>query len=103
MFSSFHPTNSKELLEEQVKLGARLIRTIPRGSSIDDCKGFITVLSSESEPPVLTFCVQKAGSIDKSVVMTLVFNNPDDYSSFVDGLLVDLHMNFNVSKVDIDN
>ena len=103
MFSAGQDKNAKDLLKEQMSLGARLIRTIPAGSSIEDARGFVTVMSSGNESPVLTFCVEKAGNSARSILTTLVFNNPEDFSSFVDGLLLDLHSNFELSPLITEN
>ena len=98
MFSASSDITFKDILKEHIELGGRIIRTIPNNASVKDCSGFITVLSNDNEPPVLTLCLQKAGSLDKSIMSTLVFKDVKDYSEFLDRLIIDLHTYFKVEN-----
>mgnify|MGYP003133237821 FL=1 len=81
------------LFKKQVDLGARLMLTIPFGSSVEDMEGFVSVMgSADSHEPVITFCVGKPTG--GCVVSTIVFDGTKTYSDFVEKLHNDRYMNF---------
>ena len=83
----------QSLLKEQVDLGARLMLTIPFGSSTEDMEGFVSVMGSEeSHEPVITFCVGKPTG--GCVVSTIVFDGTKTYSDFIEKLHTDRYINF---------
>ena len=94
MFSSKVKDTIQDLIHEQKDMGARFIETIPYGTGIDDCKGFISVTGKDNELPVLTFCIAKpAGG---SIVTNMVFNSVDHFEKFVSTMLTDVVSNFNI-------
>ncbi len=83
----------QSLFKEQVDLGARLMLTIPFGSSTEDMEGFVSVMGSqESHEPVITFCVGKPTG--GCVVSTIVFDGTNTYSDFIEKLHTDRYINF---------
>jgi hypothetical protein len=82
--------------EEQEGLGARLLLTIPFGSSMEDMRGFISLLGEESFEdapfPVITFCVGKP--VGGAIVSTIIFPNSDLYLDFIDSLHCDAYAHF---------
>jgi len=95
MFSSKVKDTIQDLIKEQKDMGSRFIETIPYGSSIDNCKGFISVTGKDNEFPVLTFCIEKpAGG---SIVTNMVFNSVNHFEKFASTMLTDAVSNFNVA------
>ena len=89
----------QSLLKEQVDLGARLMLTIPFGSSTEDMEGFVSVMGSEeSHEPVITFCVGKPTG--GCVVSTIVFDGTKTYSDFIEKLHTDRYINFDTAISD---
>lgn len=86
----------QSILEDQFKIGGRLIMTIPFGSSIEKMQGFVSVIggtsNNEETLPILTICVQSANL--KSTVSTIVFNSDSHYLDFIDRLSSDAYSNF---------
>tara|TARA_R100000008_G_C3565955_1_gene159156 strand:+ start:553 stop:870 length:318 start_codon:yes stop_codon:yes gene_type:complete len=86
----------QSLLKEQVDLGARLMLTIPFGSSTEDMEGFISVMGSEdTHEPVITFCVGKPTG--GCIVSTIVFDGTKTYSDFIEKLHTDRYINFDTA------
>ena len=71
------PVNEKtpqSVLKEQLDMGARLMLTIPFGSSVEDMEGFVSVMGSKDvHDPVMTLCIGKptGGCILSTIVFTL--------------------------------
>mgnify|MGYP003152648707 CR=1 FL=1 len=83
------------LFKKQIDLGARLMLTIPFGSSVEDMEGFVSVMGSEdSHEPVITFCVGKPTG--GCVVSTIVFDGTITYSNFIEKLYNDRYINFDL-------
>ena len=83
----------QSVLKEQIDMGARLMLTIPFGSSVDKMEGFISVMGAkEVHEPVLTFCIGKPTG--GCIVSTIVFDNLKTYSTFIEKLYNDRYMNF---------
>ncbi len=95
-FSAKLRETPSELLREQEKLGARLMMTIPYGSSVEKMQGFVSVIGGDSHEknmlPVLTICVQTPNST--SILSTIVFKDDDHYLNFIDRLSSDAYLNF---------
>lgn len=95
-FSAKIKETPQSLLEEQKKLGARLIMTIPYDSSVDKMQGFISVIggdhNNENLLPVLTICVQNPNA--GATVSTIVFKGDSHYLEFIDKLMTDAYLNF---------
>lgn len=95
-FSAKIKENPQSMLEEQKKLGARLIMTIPYNSTVDKMQGFVSVIGGASNEddllPVLTICVQNPNA--GSTVSTIVFKNDSHYLEFIDKLMTDAYSNF---------
>ena len=86
----------QSLLKEQVDLGARLMLTIPFGSSTEEMEGFISVMGSEdTHEPVITFCVGKPTG--GCIVSTIVFDGTKTYSDFIEKLHTDRYINFDTA------
>ena len=94
-FSAKIKETPQSLLEEQKKLGARLIMTIPYNSTVDQMQGFISIIGGSPDGllPVLTVCVQNPNA--GATVSTIVFKNDDHYLEFIDKLMADAYLNFN--------
>jgi hypothetical protein len=94
------PANERtpqSLFKEQADLGARLMLTIPFGSSTEDMEGFVSVMGSqESHEPVVTFCVGKPTG--GCVVSTIVFDGTRTYSDFIEKIHTDRYINFDTVK-----
>jgi len=94
------PVNERtpqSLFKEQADLGARLMLTIPFGSSAEDMEGFVSVMGSqESHEPVMTFCVGKPTG--GCVVSTIVFDGTRTYSDFIEKIHTDRYINFDTVK-----
>jgi hypothetical protein len=83
----------QSLFKEQSDLGARLMLTIPFGSSTEDMEGFVSVMGTEaSHEPVITFCVGKPTG--GCIVSTIVFDGTETYSDFIEKLHTDRYINF---------
>jgi len=98
-FSVKAPETPQTILDSQQQLGARLILTIPYGSSVEKMQGFVSVIGgSEGDDdllPVLTVCVQNPNSVSlTSVISTIVFKNDSHYLEFVEKLMTDAYLNF---------
>jgi len=95
-FSSKINETPQSLLEEQEKLGARLIMTIPFDSTVDRMQGFISVMGGNHNEdyllPILTICVQNPNA--GATVSTIVFKNDSHYLEFIDKLMTDAYLNF---------
>jgi hypothetical protein len=97
-FSSPINDTPQTIWEEQKSLGARMMLTIPFGSSPEKMLGFISVIGDRSsELPVLTLCVDKPSG--GAIVSTVVFDSSDRYNDFVSKLLVDYAVNFEISDL----
>lgn len=90
------PINSETpqtLWEKQLALGARMMLTIPFGSSMKDMQGFISVMGDEgADLPVLTMCVEKPTG--GAIVSTIVFPSSKRYLKFIDSIHVDSLLHF---------
>ena len=91
-FSACMEYTSKEILEEQISIGGRLIMLIPFGSKIDNMSGFVSVLGREGDLPVLTMCVDAQNG--KALLSTIVFKSSDHYMDFVENLYLDANLQF---------
>ena len=98
MFSSKVKDTIQDLILEQKDMGSRFIETIPYGSSIDNCKGFISVTGKDSELPVLTFCIAKPSG--GSIITNMVFNSVSHFEKFASTMLTDAVSNFSVKTED---
>ena len=96
------PVNEKtpqSVLKEQLDMGARLMLTIPFGSTINNMEGFISVMGAKNvHDPVMTFCVGKPTG--GCVVSTIVFDNSKTYSTFIEKLHNDRYINFELLDED---
>ena len=94
MFASKVKDTIQELIKEQKEMGSRFIETIPYGSSIDNCTGFISITGKNNEFPVLTFCIEKpAGG---SIVTNMVFSSVSHFEKFASTMLTDAVSNFHI-------
>jgi len=95
-FSAKIKETPQSLLEEQERLGARLIMTIPFDSPVDSMQGFVSVMggnnNDENFLPILTICVQNPNA--GATVSTIVFKNDSHYLEFIDKLMTDAYLNF---------
>lgn len=87
----------QSLLEEQKKIGARLIMTIPYGCPVEKMQGFVSIMggyknNEEGILPVLTICLQNPSS--SATVSTIVFKGDEHYIEFVEKLATDAYMNY---------
>lgn len=83
-----------DILNEHIEMSGRILSLIPFGSTIDEAKGFISILGNRSiELPVLTLCVEKPNG--GSVVSSIVFPSNNEYISFAEKLYIDSVQNFN--------
>ena len=89
----------QSVLKEQLDMGARLMLTIPFGSTINNMEGFISVMGAKNiHDPVMTFCVGKPTG--GCIVSTIVFDNSKTYSSFIEKLHNDRYINFELLDED---
>lgn len=98
-FSAKVPETPQTILDGQEQLGARLLLTIPYGSSVEKMQGFVSVIggsgSDDNLLPVLTVCVQNPNAASLvSVLSTIVFKNDSHYLDFVDKLMTDAYLHF---------
>ena len=83
----------QSVLKEQIDMGARLMLTIPFGSSVEKMEGFISIMGAKDvHDPVVTFCIGK--STGGCILSTIVFDNLKTYSTFIEKLHNDRYMNF---------
>lgn len=90
-------------MEEQRKLGARLLMTIPYDSAIDKMQGFVSVIGGSNNDdllPVLTICLQNPNG--GAIVSTIVFRNDSHYLDFTDKLMTDAYLNFKKQDININ-
>ncbi len=94
------PVNEKtpqSVLKEQLDMGARLMLTIPFGSSVEDMEGFVSVMGSKDvHDPVMTFCIGKPTG--GCILSTIVFDGTKTYSDFIEKLHSDRYINFESIK-----
>ena len=95
--STLNKETPQSVWKEQKDLGARLLFTIPSGSSEEDMQGFISTMGSKDNEdefffPVLTLCVEKPSG--GAIVSTLVFPSQDVYLNFIDKIHVDAYTSF---------
>ncbi len=95
-FSAKIKETPQSIIEEQRKLGARLLMTIPYDCTIDKMQGFISVIGGHQNNdgllPVLTICLQNPNG--GATVSTIVFRNDSHYLEFTDKLMTDAYLNF---------
>ena len=83
----------QSVLKEQIDMGARLMLTIPFGSSVEKMEGFISIMGAKDvHDPVVTFCIGKPTG--GCILSTIVFDNLKTYSTFIEKLHNDRYMNF---------
>jgi hypothetical protein len=85
----------RDILEELVSMGGRLLMTIPFGSSVDDMQGFMSIVGEgegEGSIPTLTFCVSKPKG--GAIISTIVYPSSDSYLDFADRMYVDAYTKF---------
>ena len=96
------PVNEKtpqSVLKEQLDMGARLMLTIPFGSSFEDMEGFVSVMGSKGvHDPVMTLCIGKPTG--GCILSTIVFDGTKTYSTFIDKLHSDRYINFELLNED---
>ena len=96
------PVNEKtpqSVLKEQLDMGARLMLTIPFGSSVEDMEGFVSVMGSKDiHDPVMTLCIGKPTG--GCILSTIVFDGTKTYSTFIDKLHSDRYINFELLNED---
>ena len=86
-----------DVWEELKDSGARILETIPFGSSFDEMEGFISICGKGAELPLMTICISNPIK-DKCLVTNVVFRSLDHYNSFLNSLNIDL-----VNFFDINN
>ena len=85
----------QDVWEEISSIGARMLMTIPFGSSIDKMQGFVSILGEgegDESMPTLTFCVSKPKG--GAIISTIVCPDSDKYLDFADRLYVDAYSSF---------
>ena len=86
------PVNEKtpqSVLKEQLDMGARLMLTIPFGSSVEDMEGFVSVMGSKDvHDPVMTLCIGKPTG--GCILSTILFVILSSINSSKDSLIVSL-------------
>lgn len=95
-FSAKIKETPQSLLEEQRRLGARLLMTIPYDAPVDKMQGFVSVIGGVHKEdgllPVLTICLQNPNG--GATVSTIVFRSDSHYLDFIDKLMTDAYLNF---------
>ena len=92
----------RDLWEDLLSIGGRLLMTIPFGSSVDDMQGFMSIVGEgegESSIPTLTFCISKPKG--GAIISTIVYPNSSNYLDFADRMYVDAYTKF--SREDADD
>lgn len=82
----------QSLWAKQEEIGARMMLTMPFGSSVDKMEGFISVLGDKNSLPVLTFCIKKPSG--GAIASTIVFSSQGEYIEFIDRIHLDSYLVF---------
>ena len=83
----------QSLWSKQEELGARILLTIPFGSSPKEMQGFVSIMGDRStDLPALTLCVEKPTG--GAIVSTVVFSSNSHYLEFVSLIQSDALVNF---------